>query len=35
MTSTFTIELMDSNEQDLEKLPPWGVSPFTFQGKFI
>ena len=30
MTSAFTIGLMESNKQELEKLPPWGCKPFYF-----
>jgi hypothetical protein len=30
MTSAFTIGLMESNKQELEKLPPWGYKPFYF-----
>ena len=30
MTSSFTIGLMESNKQELEKLPPWGCKPFYF-----
>jgi hypothetical protein len=31
MTSAFTIGLMESNKQELEKLPPWGCKPFYFR----
>jgi hypothetical protein len=34
MTSDFTIGLMESNKQELEKLTPWGCNPFYFPSKF-
>jgi hypothetical protein len=33
MTSSFTIGLMESNKQELDKLPPWGCNHFYFPRK--